>query len=115
VKQGYEVAVRPAAKEDLRKLPFAVQVEAVKYILRLEKSAPTLGLPLEHFHDVGDLSDCRKIYIDDRRHRVVYRVLPDEKNPKSADVIAVGPRKLKQVYVEAVKRLGREPEKPQAK
>ena len=105
----YKVDVRPAAKEDIRNLPFAVQLEAVKYLVRLEHAAPKLGIPLGDDPLVGDLSDCRKIYIDRQRHRIIYRCLPDETRAKIVDVIVVGPRMLKKVYVEAVKRLGRTP------
>ena len=99
-----KVVVREEAKEDLRNLPSnAVKLEALKYLLRLEKK-PELGLELENLPGVGDLSDCRKIFINERRHRIVYRVLT-EKGTTTVDIIAVGPRALLKVYVEAVKRL----------
>jgi mRNA-degrading endonuclease RelE of RelBE toxin-antitoxin system len=101
-----EVIIRPEAQEDIRNLPStAIKLEAAKYILRLEH-VPKLGLPLEDMPEVGDLSDCRKIFLDERRYRIVYRVLPNEDRPKQVDVIVVGPRELLEVYVEAVRRLG---------
>ena len=102
-----KVVVRPEAKDDIRKLGSnPVKLEAMKYILRLEH-APKLGKELEHHAGVGNLSDCRKIFIASRRHRVVYRLIPDEQNPTVVDVIAVGPRALLEVYRVAAQRLGR--------
>jgi hypothetical protein len=97
----------PLAKEDFRNLPSAkVQLEAAKYI-RIIGRVPTFGLPLEFRRDTGDLSDCFKIYINDRKHRIVYRPVPTAKRPKSVDVILIGERNFSEAYIEAVKRLGR--------
>jgi len=71
------------------------------------REKPYLGQPLANLPETGDLSDCRKIYFDEARHRVIYRLLPDEQDPTSIDVIAVGPREAAAVYTEAVRRLGR--------
>jgi hypothetical protein len=102
-----EVKTRPEASEDIRNLGSnAVKLEVAKYLLRLEQR-PDLGLPLGNQPETGDLSDCRKLYINERRHRIVYRLLPDETNPTVVDIIAVGERELCAVYIEAVKRLGR--------
>lgn len=99
------VEIRPEASADIRNLGSnAVKLEVAAYLLKLERN-PYLGLPLEHLPEIGDLSDCRKIYIDDRRHRIVYRLLPDEHNPTHVDVIVVGKRELSEVYVEAVRRI----------
>jgi addiction module RelE/StbE family toxin len=104
------VVIRPEANEDLRNLTStSAQWEAAKYILRLERQ-PYLGQRLEHLAQTGDMSDCRKIYIDERRYRIVYRLLPDEKEPAQVDVIAVGRRERLEVYIEAARRLGRLPE-----
>jgi hypothetical protein len=60
----------------------------------------------------GDLSDCRKIYLDeshyaDPRWRIIYRLLPDETNPEVADVMIIGPREDDAVYREVMARLER--------
>jgi hypothetical protein len=44
-----------------------------------------------------DLSDCFKIYIDERRHRIVYRLLLNAKRPETVDVIVIGERELRDV------------------
>jgi len=69
------------------------------------REKPFLGKPLAKLPMTGDLSECRKIYFDQARHRIVYRLLPDEQNPVTADIIAVGPRAAAQVYADAVRRL----------
>lgn len=101
------VVVRPEALDDIRRLgSSSLKLEVSMYLLRLERS-PWLGQPLHDFSDTGDLSDCRKLYVGDRTHRIVYRLLPDESAPTTVDVIAVGERELLQVYVEAARRLER--------
>jgi len=102
-----EVRARPEVSQDLRDLRSnALRLEALNYLVRLEAS-PHLGQRLAHLPGTGDLSDCRKLYFDEARHRIIYRLLPDEKNPTEVDVIAVGPREGLEVYTEAVRRLGR--------
>jgi ParE toxin of type II toxin-antitoxin system, parDE len=102
-----DVVVRAEAEEDLRALGSnKLRLEAVKLIVAL-KIAPRLGRPLEHNPQTGDLSDCRKLYFDNARHRIVYRLLPSERKPTTVDVIAVGPREALEVYEAAVERLGR--------
>lgn len=101
------VVLRPEADEDFRQLPTpACKLEAAGLLIRLEDE-PRLGLPLGD-QPPGDLSDCRKLYFDERRQRIVYRLLPSERNPASADVIAIGPREALEVYELAVARLGRD-------
>lgn len=61
---------------------------------------------------MGDLSDCRKLYFDERsdvppRWRIVYRLLPDEAVPWSVDVVSIGRRAYAEAYVLAAQRLGR--------
>ena len=61
----------------------------------------------------GGLGDCRKVYFDVEgvserpSFRVVYRLIPDERNPTEVDVIAVGPRANLDVYRRVRGRLGR--------
>jgi mRNA interferase RelE/StbE len=102
-----EVKARPEVSDDLRNLGSnALRLEAFGFLIELETN-PLFGLKLDVREGVGDLSDCRKIYFDKARHRIVYRVLPDERNPASVDVIVIGPREELDVYTEAIRRLGR--------
>jgi mRNA interferase RelE/StbE len=109
-----QVVARPEVEEDLRALASnELRFEALSLIVRLRKE-PRLGLKLEERPGTGDLSDCRKLYFDGARHRIVYRLLPNERRPQTVDVIAVGPRARLAVYVEAVRRLERAVEESEA-
>jgi hypothetical protein len=100
---------RKLAKEDFRNLPsFQIQVEASEYIRRIGRT-PNYGQQLEFRAETGDLSDCFKIYINNRKHRIVYRPVPDTVNPKAIDLILIGERSDYEAYVEALKRLERPP------
>jgi hypothetical protein len=104
------VVVGPEVRSDLGALPTeSLRREALRYLFLL-KARPNLGRPLEDHPEIGDLSNCRKIYFDegpDRspRYRIVYRLLPDEVAPQKVDVIAVGPRRGFFVYKLAIRRL----------
>lgn len=83
----------------------------MQYLVRLERE-PYLGRPLIDHPIWGDLSDCRKIFLDetheaDPRWRIIYRLLPDEETPNVADVIIIGPREDDAVYYEVMSRLQR--------
>lgn len=107
-----EVKVWPQVNEDLRALPTdKLRWEALRYIVRL-RDKPYLGRRLRDHPQLGDLSDCRKIFLDERhdvdpRWRIVYRLLPDDVRPTVAEVLIVGPRQSETVYRGAVERLGR--------
>ncbi len=106
------VEIGPEQRADYAALPNEdLRCVALTYLLRL-KRAPLLGLPLRDHPQLGDLSDCRKIYFDERadvppRWRIVYRVLPDELNPRTVDVLSIGRRAHADAYVLAARRLGR--------
>jgi hypothetical protein len=77
---------------------------------------PWLGEGLEYLPPVGDLSDCRKLYVDvppdqrppgPPRYRIVYRLLPDEHAPRKVQIIAIGPRADEIAYRRALARLNR--------
>lgn len=108
---GGELPLRAVTREDLQAdfdaLPTDdVRREAAKMMLRL-KRRPHMGQPLSVDARVGDLSDCRKVYFDEARHRVVYRLLPDEQAPTEVEILAVGPRADLEAYKAAARRLGR--------
>ena len=102
------VKVGADVKADLSGLDTTLLVEAFGHMASL-KDEPLLGQRLGDHPDVGDLSDCRKIYFDKARRRVVYRLVPDESEPKAVEIIVVGHRADLHVYYEAVRRLGRTP------
>ena len=71
----------------------------------LRDADPLAGEKLGAHADVGDLTFCRKKSFDEKRHRVVYRLLPDEGDPRILQIIAIGPREKLEVYIAAVARL----------
>jgi len=84
---------------------------AWKHLLRLE-TEPCFGQALTDHPIWGDLSDCRKVFLDESheanpRWRIIYRLLPDERRPKTADVIIIGPREDDEVYRAIMSRLKR--------
>ena len=70
-----EVKIELEAQSDLGELSPPLLREAFALILQL-KANPFLGEQLGEHPEVGDLSDCRKIYFNEGRHRIVYRLLP---------------------------------------
>jgi len=88
----------------------ALKTEARRKLLRLKRQ-PFYGEELGYREYTGDLSDCRKIYLyggtPRPTHRIVYRVRPNEENPRDVEVVSVGPRAGGKVYLDAVLYLGR--------
>lgn len=108
---GGDLPLRAFAREELEKDLSALDSdelrrEAAKMMLRLRRK-PYLGRRLGFARHVGDLSDCRKVYFDEARHRIVYRLLPDESSPAWIEIVAVGRRTGLDVYRSAARRLGR--------
>lgn len=107
----YELRLFPQVADDLKALPRpSLQAIAVDLIRRIRDGVDT-GMALEARPGIGDLSDCRKLYFDDRPgevgFRVVFRYLPSDDVIEVVEVVAVGPRGNLAVYLEAVTRLGR--------
>jgi hypothetical protein len=73
---------------------------------------------LEYLPHIGDLSDCRKLYVDvppderppgPKRYRIVYRLVRESCEPSHVEIIAVGVRADEEAYRRALVRLGRPP------
>ena len=102
-----EAKARPEVSQDMQNLASDdLRREALQYMVAL-RTKPKLGKKLDKHVATGDLSDCWKVFFDNANHRIVYRLLPDEKKPTLIDIIVVGPRHNMDVYKEAVRRLGR--------
>ena len=111
------VAVKPGFEDDLVALvkneggdqSIAQKVfELLAHVAKGELS----GLPLDARGSTGNLSDCRKIYFDTNpksqpRFRLVYRLLPNEKNPTRVQAVSVGYRANLDAYVRAARNLRR--------
>lgn len=108
---GGELPLRALARADLETDMAALDTDALRreaaaMMLRL-KRRPHLGKRLYRDARTGDLSDCRKVYFDEARHRIVYRLLPSDGAPTRIEIIAVGPRARLDVYRKASERLSR--------
>ena len=112
VRRPLDRSLRPEAADDIRNLPSEnLKRRAIQIIIDVSKGELE-GRPLEDHPSVGDLSDCRKVYFDDRdddkpRFRLVYRLLSNEVEAVSVEAVAAGRRRLMDVYVQAARRLGR--------
>jgi hypothetical protein len=85
----------PTAKQQLLDLPSKeLKCRALELLGQVSKENPKLGKPCGFAFSTGNLSDCRKLYFDERdmdpRYRIVYRLVPDEDSPTQAEVIRIG-------------------------
>lgn len=108
----YHRALLPEVIEDLRALTqfddrlVDVALQAIVDLAEHRKTGKLLGSR----HVSGDLTDCRRLRFDlpgerPQRFRIVYRLLPDDTNADTVEVIAVGPRGGHAAYQAAVARL----------
>ena len=100
---------------DLFALPSRELMERALTLLVEVSRGNLTGQELEALVATGDLSDCRKIYldIDDNqkpRYRLVYRLTPSEVRAVAVEAVSVGERRGLDAYMRAAKNLGREPE-----
>ena len=99
----YKLTFKEGVEKDLSKLSHAQEMLVVKQFAKL-KTSPELGKLLGN--KVGfNLSGCRKMYVDKKKIRIVYRIIDDE---IVVEVIVVGKRDDMQVYAEASERLNEE-------
>lgn len=97
---------------DIQSLPSDLQNVAF-YLMDDLSRGRIKGKPLEAHPEIGDLSDCFKLYFDVRKDmspgfRLVYRQLNSgDIEGVSIEAIAVGRRQALEVYKVAVERLGR--------
>jgi hypothetical protein len=73
----------------------AVNGGVLEPLAQVSTANPRSGKPCGFALSTGNLSDCRKLYLDeaedmDPRYRIVYRLLPDEDKPAKAEVIRIG-------------------------
>jgi hypothetical protein len=86
----------PTAKQQLLDLHSKeLKRRALELLAQVSKENPKLGKPCGFAFSTGNLSDCRKLYFDEKRdvdprYRIIYRLLPDEDGPSKAEVIRIG-------------------------
>lgn len=90
------------AIEDINKLKRDLKIEVFNEFKKINKEL-YYGKELDNKHSMN-LKGCYKVYFDEKRYRIVYRILKDKKG-YFADVIAVGERNNLEVYKETFRRL----------
>ena len=103
----------PECLDEIKKLPTDnLKRRAIQISLDVARGDLS-GVALEDNSSTGDLSDCFKVYFDENedqkpRYRLVYRHISDtDVEALSVEIVAVGQRRIMQVYVDAANRLGR--------
>ena len=96
----YKLIFKEGVEKDLAKLSTYQEMIVLRQFVKLQH-APQLGTPLGNKAEYN-LSGCKKIYVDKKKIRIVYRVIDDE---IIVEVIVVGKRDDMKVYGEASKRL----------
>lgn len=96
----YTIEFLPEVEDDLKQLDHRVRLLVFKQLNKLSQS-PQLGDLLGNKSGM-DLSGCRKMYVDHKRVRIVYRILEDI---IVVEVIAIAARDEMAVYREAAQRL----------
>ena len=108
-----QIFLRDGFLADVESLGDQVLKDVALALIKNLSKGKLRGKPLENYPEVGDLSDCFKLYFDVRKdmspgYRLVYRQLTSgEIEGVSIEAIAVGRRQAFEVYKVAVKRLGR--------
>lgn len=98
----YAIEFFPEAEDDLKQLDHRVRLLVFKQLNKLAQS-PQLGDLLGNKSGM-DLSGCRKMYVDHKRVRIVYRILEEV---IIVEVIAIAARDETAVYREAAQRVKR--------
>jgi len=98
---SYKLVLKDEVLEkDLPKLSSNQRILVYKQFKKLENS-PELGKPLGNKSGYN-LSGCRKLYVDKKKIRIVYRIIESE---IIVEVIIVGKREDMEVYANATKRV----------
>jgi mRNA interferase RelE/StbE len=100
MKMTYKLTFKEGVEKDLSKLSHAQEMLVLKQFQKL-KTSPELGKPLGNKAGYN-LSGCKKIYVDKKKIRIVYRIIDNE---IIVEVIVVGKREDMKVYAKASERL----------
>ena len=97
---SYRLILHPDIHKDFTKLSKSQVILVLKQFKKLQTS-PQLGKPLGN--KVGyNLSGCRKLYVDKKKIRIVYRIIDKE---IVVEVVVVDKREDMSVYKKANERL----------
>ena len=108
-----QIFLRDGFLADVENLGDQVLKDVALALIKKLSQGKLRGKPLEDHPEIGDLSDCFKLYFDVRKdispgYRLVYRQLTSgEFEGVSIEAVAVGRRQAFEVYKVAIERLGR--------
>ncbi len=97
---NYKLELLLAAHKDLSEFSNREKILIYKQFKKIQKS-PELGILLGNKNGY-DLSGYRKMYADNKKIRIVYKIIEDK---IIIEVIAVGKRNEMEVYKKASKRV----------
>jgi len=97
---SYEIVLKVEADEELSKLSHREKILVFKQFKKISIS-PELGQKLGNKSGL-DLSGCRKMYVDKKKIRIIYKVIDTQ---IIIEIIAIGKRDEMQVYKDASQRL----------
>jgi mRNA interferase RelE/StbE len=97
---SYEIILHPQVNDDIKELSHTQKRLVFKQFKKLMIS-PELGVFLGNKGGYN-LSNCRKMYVDNKKIRIVYRI---EEERIVVEVIALGKRDAMEVYKKASQRL----------
>ena len=97
---NYKLELLLEAHEDLAEFSNRERILVYKQFKKIQKS-PELGTLLGNKNGY-DLSGCRKMYADNKKIRIVYKIVEER---IIVEVIAVGKRNEMEVYKKASKRV----------
>ena len=97
---SYEIILHPQINDDMKELSYMQQRLVLKQLKKIATS-PELGDFLGNKSGYN-LSGCRKMYVDNKKIRIVYRI---EEQRIVVEVIALGKRDEMEVYKKAAQRL----------
>jgi len=95
----YKLIIHPEAAKEIAALDHPVRLLVFKQIKKISQM-PGLGVQLGNKMGL-DLSGFRKVYVDKKRIRIVYKIIEER---IMIQIIAVGKREGMKVYQKAAKR-----------
>jgi len=96
----YKIEFHEDAQKDLKSLGHNITIQVFKKLLKISQN-PLVGKELGNKAN-NNLAGLRKVYVDNKRIRIVYKIIEDK---IEIFVIAVGKRDSMEVYKKAQTRV----------
>ena len=100
----YKVEYNPEVKEDLLKISLPVLQEVADYFKKYESEPLKYSSKLYDYGNIN-LEGYRKTYVANATYRIVIKV--ENNVTKVVEVVAVGKRENKEIYIEAFNRINK--------